>query len=374
MEMEGVLSSGVVERLCTRIETESSADVLLPTLLVLDRLCSGLQSHHGIEQLLESKEDQFSLTRRCGFTLARIEKAVLMLEKAVGGKLDCDEKTRNIQQQVGGMIVRHFRSSIHMSTKEIGAIGIDLAAVRREMEVDREKEKREMEMRENEREMAAKKAEEERQRAFSVKMREMDEMKRMNEKWIEEGRQREEEKKREEERKRMEEEERRRNVKEGAAAIEVFQQDNFILSGNLFTRTADGWKALLSAIFGTVVVRISFVIRSVGDSYLFPGLITSDLIEQTKTYTGGVLGNLKGGAGWVLHPYYRSVYHDGKISQWISMQGSGSWTARGDGGRWTRRKANIETVTRWRDTASLHHEHSCSLPIRHTNAFNKAIS
>ncbi|KAK2956543.1 hypothetical protein BLNAU_8383 [Blattamonas nauphoetae] len=328
MEMEGVLSSGIVERLCTRIETESGADDLLPTLLVLDRLCSGLQSHHGNEHLSDSAEDSFSLLRRCGFALSRIEQGILTLEKRVGGPIDCDEKMWNIQQQVGGMIVRHFRSSIHSTKKEIGSIGIDLAAVRREMEGEREKErkeremeKREMEMRENEREMAAKKAEEERQREFARKTRELDEMKRMNERLIEKGHQQEEkeneERKREEEQKKKEEEEeeekRRRNVKEGAAAIEVFQQDNFTLSGNVFTRTGEGWKTLLSHSFGAVVVRITFIIRSVGNHF-FPGLITPDLTEQAKTYTNGVIGNLKGATGWVLHQSDLSVFHDGKLS------------------------------------------------------------
>ncbi|KAK2957898.1 hypothetical protein BLNAU_7074 [Blattamonas nauphoetae] len=168
--------------------------------------------------------------------------AVLILEKTVGGQMDCYGKTQTIQEKIGGMIVRHFRSSIHSSQKETGSIGIDLAAVRREMEEERimirqerEKEKREMEMREKEREIAARKveeerqkerekekettrkAEEERQREYSRKMREMEEMKKTNEKWIEEGRQ--------------------RNLKEVAAAIEVFNQHKITLIGNVLTST-----------------------------------------------------------------------------------------------------------------------------------------
>ncbi|KAK2954974.1 hypothetical protein BLNAU_10114 [Blattamonas nauphoetae] len=200
------------------------------------------------------KADLFSLPRRCGFALIRIQKAVLTLGHSLG--TNAADKTRQLQEKVGGMILRNFSSLVQSpSEKEIGAIGFDLAAVRREMETEREhqrqereKEKREMEMREKEREIAAKKKEEERQREFSRKMRELEEMKKMNEKWIEEGRQREEER-----RKKDEEDERRRNVKKGATAIEVFQGNQFTLAGNSFTTTEKGNFHLLSNSFGAVV-------------------------------------------------------------------------------------------------------------------------
>ncbi|KAK2952960.1 hypothetical protein BLNAU_12136 [Blattamonas nauphoetae] len=314
-ELEGVLSSGIVERLCTRIESgsedesESGSANVVATLVVFDRLCCGLRSHITTEEHSKStdqknegsKKDSFSLTRRCGFALARIEKAVLMLEKRVGGKMDCDEKIRNIQQQVGGMIVRHFRSSIQLLSKnEIGAIGIDLTAVRREMEAEREKEKE-----------TARKAEEERQREFSRKMREMEEMKRMNEKWIKEGRQREEEKKREEERKRNEEEERRRNVKEGVAAIEVFLRDKFTLSGNVFTKCVDECSSFFSISFGPVVVRITFVIRHWANYTFDVGLIAADMVEQITSSLAD-FSNLKRAANWQLHPQNRWARQNGK--------------------------------------------------------------
>ncbi|KAK2943213.1 hypothetical protein BLNAU_21893 [Blattamonas nauphoetae] len=283
----------------------------------------GLRSHIDNEQHSKStdkkneewKEDSFSLTRRCEFALARIEKAVLMLEKRVGGKMDCDSKTRTMQEKIGGMIVRHFRSSIQSSEKEIGSIGIDLAAVRREMEETMRK----MEMREKEREMAAKEAEEERQREFARKMREMEserekekremeEMKRMNEKWIEEGRQREEEKKREEE-----EEERQRNVKEGAAAIEVFQREKLTLTRNVFTpKQSQTFNHLLSHSFGAVVVRITFIIRAINASLMF-GLISTNLTEQAKTTQEWFMA-MKGGGGWNCHSTVRNSRQNGTSS------------------------------------------------------------
>ncbi|KAK2947809.1 hypothetical protein BLNAU_17229 [Blattamonas nauphoetae] len=302
MEMEGVLSSGIVERLCTRIEVESSDVDVLPTLLVLDRLCRGFRSHVDSEQHSKSKEDKFSLTRRCGFALARIEQGILTLEKAVGGKMDCDEKTQNIQKEVGGMIVRHFRSSNHSSKTEIGAIGIDLAAERREMEAEREK---------------MRQSEEERQREFSRKMREMEDMKKMHEKWIEEGRQREEEKeneerKREEERKRQEEEERRRNVKEGIAAIEVFQQDEFALTGNVLTKISITIRHLLSHSFGAVVVRFTFIIRAINDSFHF-GLISTALTEEIMKEQDLFI-SLRGGAGWNCYSDFCYLVQNKKAS------------------------------------------------------------
>ncbi|KAK2942893.1 hypothetical protein BLNAU_22189 [Blattamonas nauphoetae] len=143
-------------------------------------------------------------------------------------------------------------------------------------------------------------------------MREIEEMKRMNEKWIEEGRQREKEKKREEERKRIEEE-RRRNVKEGATAIEVFQQDNFTLTGNVFTKTGGNTNHhLLSHSFGAVVVRITCIIRMIDAEFDF-GLISTHRTEPAKTAQKW-FGNMKGGAGWVLRQSHRSVFQNGKES------------------------------------------------------------
>ncbi|KAK2947569.1 hypothetical protein BLNAU_17474 [Blattamonas nauphoetae] len=323
LEVEGVLSSGIVERLCAVIssedesESESGSVDVLETLVVLDRLCSGLRSHIDNEQHSESKhkrneewkEDSFSLTRRCGFALARIEKAVLTLGHSLG-KRTPDEKIRQLQEKVGGIAFRHFSSSIQMPMSgEIGAIGIDMAAVRREMEDNM----RQMEMREKEREMAARKAEEERQREFSRKMREMEEMKRMNEELIEEGRLRREEKKREEEQKRkVEEEERRKTVKEGAAAIEVFQHDKFTLAGNIFTMNGGNNFHLLSHSFGAVVVRITSIIRAIGGSFYF-GLISPNLTEQAKTAQNWFM-DMKGGAGWNCYSSCRFSRQNGKDS------------------------------------------------------------
>ncbi|KAK2941638.1 hypothetical protein BLNAU_23445 [Blattamonas nauphoetae] len=286
------------------------------------RLRSDLHSKSTDKKNEEWKEDSFSLTRRCGFALSRIQQAVVAAGKSLehANPSHADVKIQ-LQNQIGGMLFRHFSSVIITPKVEIGEIGIDLAAVRREMEQEREREKRELEdkmrqmeaEREKEKEIT-RKAEEERQIEFSRKMREMEEMKRMNEKWIEEGRQREEEKKREEERKRKEEEEeeeRRRMGKEGAAAIEVFQQDKFTLAGNVFTKIG-GYSHfhLLSHSFGAVVVRITFIIRAIGDSFCF-GLISTDLTEQAKT-AQIVFWNMKGGAVWACYSEHRLVCQNNK--------------------------------------------------------------
>ncbi|KAK2954787.1 hypothetical protein BLNAU_10272 [Blattamonas nauphoetae] len=322
--VEGVLSSGIVERLCTRIESESSEVDLLPTLLVLDRLCCGLsevietEKSKSTDKENSNEADLFSLTRRCGFALARIEEAVLIVEKRVGGQRNADKKTLEVQEKIGGMIVRHFRSSIQSSEKEIGTIVIDLAAVRREMDEQMKHMETERERLRQERETvkeSARKAEEERQREFARKMREMEEMKKMNEELIEEGRQRREEKKREEERKReaerkrKEEEERKRNVK-GAAAIEVFTQDNFTISGNVFTKSVQRWSALISISFGPVIARITFVIRKWGHSGFLLGLIANDMVEQVAQKTD-YFSNLQRAASWHTYPRYKCAYHRG---------------------------------------------------------------
>ncbi|KAK2943604.1 hypothetical protein BLNAU_21484 [Blattamonas nauphoetae] len=170
------------------------------------------------------------------------------------------------------------------------------------MEAEREKEKE-----------TARRAEEERHREFARKIREIEEMKRMNEELIEEGRQRREEMKREEERKKKEEEEKRRNVKEGAAAIEVFAQDKFTVSGNVFTKSVTDCSSLFSHSFGPVVVRITFVIRKCAMTWFLVGLIAPNVVEQA-TPTQGWFANLKGAAGWEISPSFRLARQNGMDS------------------------------------------------------------
>ncbi|KAK2952644.1 hypothetical protein BLNAU_12472 [Blattamonas nauphoetae] len=322
MEVEGVLSSGIVERLCTRIESESSDVDLLPTLLVLDRLLCRLSDVIEAEKLnttaskLDQKVNPDSLPRLCGDALARIEKAVLAVKKSVEGQRTPDKKTQEVQKEVGGMILRHFSSSMPSpSRKDIDAIGIESPAARRENEAEREKEKEEFvrKMREMEAERDKEK-------------REMEEMKKTNERLIEKGRQQEEkekqekvrdeerkreetktkeeerkrevERKREDERKKKEEEEeeKRRNVKEGAAAIEVFTQEKYAVAGNVFTKSVKGTYHLLSHSFGHTVVRITLIIRAIQSNYYF-GIISTGLTEKAIAGKMWFL-NEKGGAGW----------------------------------------------------------------------------
>ncbi|KAK2944583.1 hypothetical protein BLNAU_20490 [Blattamonas nauphoetae] len=215
------------------------------------------------------------------------------------------------------MIIRHFSSSIQSSEKEIGEIGIDLAAVRREMEAEREKERNE---REKEKEEFARKSREMESEREKMK-REMEEMKRMNEGLIEKGRQQEEKEKekkrrREQERKRKKEEENEREKarKEGAAAIEVFSRDKFTLSGHIFTKSVTDYSYLFSLSFGPVVVRITFVITNCGSDNFHVGLIATDMIEQAVSQTLGWFSDLKKAAGWYLHPEYRCSRQNGKKS------------------------------------------------------------
>ncbi|KAK2952966.1 hypothetical protein BLNAU_12142 [Blattamonas nauphoetae] len=334
-EVEGVLSSGIVERLCTRIESgsedesESGSVDIVATLTVLDKFCSGLiqvietAKSTTTESNTVPKEDSFSLTHRCEFTLTRIEKAVVTLGQTLNkdGRNKRDEKTQHLLKEAGGIVFRHFFSSSIQSPskRKVGSIGIELAAVGSEMddrmrqiETEREKERNEREMEKE----TARKAEEQRQREFTRKMREMEterekekremeEMKRMNEELIEELRQRREEKKREEER--------RMNVKEGAAAIEVFAQGSFTLFYNVFTKRVHSDSSLVSHSFGPVVVRITFLVRNWGSSFFHVGLIASE-IDEKVTPDLGWFPNLKRAASWSVRKGYQSACQNCKES------------------------------------------------------------
>ncbi|KAK2946988.1 hypothetical protein BLNAU_18074 [Blattamonas nauphoetae] len=333
-EAEGVLSSNVVKILCTRLESDYHEVDLIPNLLALDKVCSGLKkviSTHSrtcesdfstIDEQQEQNEtssspDHYSLARRCESELSRIHKAVVTFGQSLENDQN-DENTRIVQDKVGGIVLRHFRSSIQSpSQNEIGESDHDVRSVWRRMEdalkqneADKENIRREMEA-----------DKEKMKRDFEDRIKQMEtereQYELLNKKWIEEGLQKEEkeqeEKKREAERKREEEEEeeRRKMKRDGAATIELFQQDKFDLIGNVFSIKGSGWKTLQTYSFGQHVVRITFIIRFVGDSYFFAGLMGTDLTEQAKTYSN-VVGHLKGGAGWVLHSLHQSAYHDGK--------------------------------------------------------------
>ncbi|KAK2948618.1 hypothetical protein BLNAU_16437 [Blattamonas nauphoetae] len=286
--------------------SESSDLDLLPTLLVLDQLCSGLKKGIKPEESKttsrdsEKNDDSFSLTRRCGFALALIEKAVLVVKKAVEGQPNEDKKTLKVQDKIGGMLVRHFSSSIHSSQKEIGEIGINMEAARREME-----------KRENERERTAKKAEEERQREFSRKMREIEAEREKEKRELEEM-------KRELERKRKEEEELRRMNQKGAAAIEVYQQDKYALAGNVFTKLVVDYSSLFSISFGPVVVRISIIVRHCGDDHFHVGLISADTVEQAIPSIG-YYSNLDRGASWEMYQVRQYVHLNKQIPKHESV-------------------------------------------------------
>ncbi|KAK2954359.1 hypothetical protein BLNAU_10691 [Blattamonas nauphoetae] len=266
MDVEGILNSGIVERLCARIESESSEVDLFQTLVVLDRFCCGLsevietEKSKTTDQGSSDDADLFSFTHRCELTLVRIEKAVLDLVKRVSGQRTADEKTLEVQEAIRGMIARYFRSSIPSATKEMG---------------------------------------------------EMEELTKMNVELIEEGRQRREEQKRKAERKRKKEEEERKMKTERAAAIEVFHQDKFTLSGNVFTKRVSDWSSLFSLSFGPAVVRMTFLIRNWVSYNYFVGLIASDMVGKAAQ-TQGFFSRLERAASWHLYPSYQCASQNGK--------------------------------------------------------------
>ncbi|KAK2946985.1 hypothetical protein BLNAU_18071 [Blattamonas nauphoetae] len=305
--MEVVLSSGIVEKLCTRLESESGKVDVRPTLDALYKLCSGLKKVIALSS--QPGESETSLTRNCHSALSQIEKAVITFSQS----LKNDENIQILREKAGGIILSYFPWCI-----QLPSVRRELIERHEQMEAQREKEKREIE--EVELNLSRKGCEEGRQQEEEQKKREADRKRKEEERRRqkmrreeEEERKREEEREREEEMKGKEEEKRQRNVKEGVAAIEVFRKKKHIPIGNVLVKTGSGWTTLLSSTFGPQVVRITFIIRSVKKYFFFTGLIAAALTEQAKTYDN-VVGKLHGGAGWMLHPSLLSVYHDGKES------------------------------------------------------------
>ncbi|KAK2956506.1 putative Mitogen-activated protein kinase kinase kinase 1 [Blattamonas nauphoetae] len=97
----------------------------------------------------------------------------------------------------------------------------------------------------------------------------------------------------------------------GAAAIELFNRNNWELSGNVFTQSQDSLASLVSFEFGAEVARLSLTIRNGPSGYFAVGIISSSLSNEALTYN--FLG-LKGGAGWNLNPYHRNTVQNNKCT------------------------------------------------------------
>ncbi|KAK2949723.1 hypothetical protein BLNAU_15297 [Blattamonas nauphoetae] len=88
----------------------------------------------------------------------------------------------------------------------------------------------------------------------------------------------------------------------GAAAIELFDQTSWTVSGNVFSKSNNKQASLLSFEFGRVVARLSLTIRKgPNDSYVV-GVISSSWSKKALTR---YFPDVKGGAGWNLHPEAR---------------------------------------------------------------------
>ncbi|KAK2957228.1 putative Cell cycle serine/threonine-protein kinase CDC5/MSD2 [Blattamonas nauphoetae] len=350
-DVEGVLNSGTVEAICRQCkegvnETASGVE----RLKVLDSLCTGLVSFVNKQQAVQmekettsrkvkkEEESRFSIISRCKAALDLIQETLCELCGMIrerGGKEGTDT-TREMEKEIGGMLIRHFPKVIVMNvTKREKVIGIDIGGVREEMEEERrrvERERNEQEERrrkEVEREMKEmEEREEQRRKDFEKRMNEVRAEQETNRQLIElwrkkqkeeeeeeakRTRQREEEKKREEERKREEEEEaeRRRLSKIGAAAIEYPNSSSYSVSGNVFTSKSDVHGCFLSFEFGTVVAHLSLTIISSpipGFTFVL-GVVPTRLTQQAQTT---YFFNLKGGAGWDVAPNRIATHQNGK--------------------------------------------------------------
>ncbi|KAK2958848.1 hypothetical protein BLNAU_6097 [Blattamonas nauphoetae] len=335
-DVEGVLSGGVVEKVCSWVEVGKEVGKVLGLLRVVDKLCVGLKGAlrsaqkqelekkekarqketSGIEQRLtgqkeEESRDGWSLGSRCQSALDLMENTLLELCSARDSeeKESSAEMNVEVTEKVGGMLIRHFPHVVSGGRKEVGVIGVDVGGERREMkerEKQREEERRaerekvekmmeEMKKKEEEREREArsrederdeevKRREEERERRFELRMAELNEQAERHKRFIEEG----------EERERKKEEERR---KVGAAAIEWFPADGYSLNGSVFTRTGGSCRTLLSAEFGNIVVRFTFTFQNISTCTRI-GIVASALTAKAKG--GSIFADLVGGAGWDL--------------------------------------------------------------------------
>ncbi|KAK2956502.1 putative Protein kinase domain containing protein [Blattamonas nauphoetae] len=95
----------------------------------------------------------------------------------------------------------------------------------------------------------------------------------------------------------------------GAAAIELFDQTMWKVSGNVFAKLQNSTASLVSLEFGAEVARLSLTIRKGPNNYFAVGIISSSLSNEALTDR---FYWLKGGAGWNLHPYGRYAIQNEK--------------------------------------------------------------
>ncbi|KAK2943959.1 hypothetical protein BLNAU_21105 [Blattamonas nauphoetae] len=334
-DVEGVLSGGVVEKVCSWVEgwKEDGKEVgrVLGLLRVVDKLCVGLKGalRSAQKQEQEQKEnsgkeqgqagqneeesrDGWSFGSRCQSALDLMENTLLGL--CSGRESEEKESSAEVEvlTQVGGMLIRHFPHVVSGGRKEVGVIGVDVGREMRAME-EREK-RREEEMRKKFEEVEllkekvkreAERETEERRNEHELKMAELSEQAERHKRFIEEG----EEREREASRRREEEE--RRIV--GSAAIEWFPADGYSLNGSVFTRSGGSRDpTLLSAEFGNVVVRFTFTFQTIS-SYNTIGIVASALTAKAKV--GSLFTSLVGGAGWCMKSTCRFAIQHGKEIQ-----------------------------------------------------------
>ncbi|KAK2960731.1 putative Hsc70-interacting protein [Blattamonas nauphoetae] len=347
-DVDGVLNSGIVEGLCSQMSasfSEGRIGTVIEVLRSLDHLCAGLQSfvqkqesshqkgkneretHLQKHQEID-KQSPFSLHNRCLTALSEIERtlrsmiAVLRQQNRKEGKQNQLERSE-LSNWIGGMLIRHFPLSfVGLGEKKEGVIGIDIGRLRVEMEenekrheMERRKERERMEAelrkekerieeeRKKERE-ELKQKEEARRKKFERQMAELQAEREANQRFIKEGQERQ---KKEE----KEEEERKRQSQVGAAAIELFPQPNYTLSGNKFTKQSTGGGCLVSFEFGAAVARLSLIVGNISSNYAI-GIISSTLAANVQTTPFSNL--IRGAGGWELHPRGRYTCLNGKIT------------------------------------------------------------
>ncbi|KAK2955237.1 hypothetical protein BLNAU_9789 [Blattamonas nauphoetae] len=96
----------------------------------------------------------------------------------------------------------------------------------------------------------------------------------------------------------------------GAAAIELFDQTRWTVSGNVFTKLKFADTSLVTFEFGAVVARLSLTIRKGPTCNLAVGMISSHAGSKTLPQ---YFPWLKGGAGWDLDPTRRYVMQREKM-------------------------------------------------------------
>ncbi|KAK2950368.1 hypothetical protein BLNAU_14703 [Blattamonas nauphoetae] len=117
--IKGMIDTGFLKRLQTSLQFSKDAPTILSTLDVLDSLCPALKKLLKEEETKQKPDlsdstqiEDYSTIRRCQYALTLIQQSIVDCMSTLTDRELSDHSVDQIQNKIGGILVRHFPPSI----------------------------------------------------------------------------------------------------------------------------------------------------------------------------------------------------------------------------------------------------------------------